>query len=128
MVRSGPERLADAVVLANRDLPAARNSVRSLRRQALRVGDRRQAESCLAVLRLFASVTGDEAQESRLANKLVTERGEWFDLYWLGRVHERRGRLSEARSLYEQALRKCPRGDPDRHQVTSAIAALSKSI
>lgn len=121
-----PEALDAAIRLAKRDIQAAILAVRTLRRRALRIGDRQGASSCLVALQLFASTIGQENQEMRLATKLVSERGAWFDFYSLGRLYERRGRISKARSLYEYALSDCPRNDPDREQVVSALARLTK--
>lgn len=126
MARSGPASLAEAISLAQRDLPNARVAIKRLRRSALRLGDQRQAEACLVALRLVANASGDEAEEARIAAKLAAERGDWFDLYWLGRVNERQGRVSRAVSLYEKSLRECPNDDPDRDLVASALAALTK--
>lgn len=116
--------LAEAITLARRDLSSARATLRRLRRRALRQADPTQAAACLDALRLFASAAGDEREEARVAAKLAVERGDWMDLYWLGRIHERRGQMSKARILYKQSLRKCGRREPDRDLVVSALTAL----
>jgi hypothetical protein len=127
MPSSETAALAEALSLGKRDLAAARAGVRILRQRALRRRDSVQAAACLVALRLFASVGGDEGEEARVAAKLAAERGEWMDLFWLGRIHERRGHFSKARTLYRQALGKCKRRDPDRDLVVSALAALPDS-
>lgn len=116
--------LEEAVRLAEHDLETAIQAVRAIRRRALRVGDQKEANACLVALRLFANVSGDERSEFRIARQLVSEQHAWFDLYWLGQMHDRKGRAAKARELYAEALRACPKGDPDRDLVESAIAAL----
>lgn len=114
--------LAAAVRGASQDLPAARSAVQRLRRRALRVGDKRAAQSCLVALRYIAKLSEDSAEEMRLAQRLVTQRGDWLDFYWLANLHHQRGAAEKARVLYQESLRICPADD--RELVTAAISTL----
>lgn len=121
-----PEALDAAIRLGKRDLPAAVRAATTLRRRAIRLGDSRGATACLVALQMFARASGNGAQEHRLARKLVAARGAWIDFYILGRLRQSRGDVSEARSLYDRALAICPKKDPDRDQIVTALATLQE--
>lgn len=114
--------ISQAVSLSGRDLMAAGAQFLRLRRRALRVKDRRAAESCLVALRYVPRLSENRSEELRIARKLVAERGDWLDFCWLASLHHQNGSLSRAKYLYGRALDRCPL--EERDVVSSALASL----
>lgn len=79
-------------------------------------------------MRMLANMTGNLQWETRIAKRLVAEDGEWFDFYWLGKVRERQGFVTESLRLYRRALRSCPPNDRDRDLVETAVQRAARHI